>query len=720
MTLKDIAINGKWIQVKLTQSEYDSVVGLARNEYGRHASKHQYNLLEYVATIKFFCILRGHDDVEIPYECFENISEKYYICYRDKLVAAGIISVSDEEFDKKWLKDGKFHKTTTKKYSLNFLMNTIFETGSGVRPITLWKMYSDLSQQTIEQLKLINDPNLSKYIKKRDKTSTIFNLSLFDIKRTQCIQNFVLEHKSKPSQKTVNQFASKYVKNYNLDHETDETKKEEINELINKIFEVLDKQKKKKQTNKRSQNISTHETASNHQLESGSKQNKIDYFSERYKQWIQQSNNKTSKKKKETIQKYKPDFLSQYFDIQLNNAIPNRIDAKDPSIDRTYYKNLTIDPEYFRRVINFNDILYAAHIAEVAPFRENGKVYSSLSRMRSFLRQYVRYDGSPLVEAYDITAAHFTLLPTILERIGADIPAEELNRFKEIKDIYEAVVGTLPCMYERGSVKGLMQSFYAANSTGQFLHFKGDDGAKGLIVRFFDQYPHIRDAIFDYNKNNTEHHKLKSVANEVESDYMNAFCHELYSMGLHPFRVHDAIYLPENELPAAGKGMRKLSRQQAEEEKLAKTGELFDTEGKQIDDSLWKHIELVKGVVSAGRIPPLTTGNEARKNKLYLVINKSKKPVIKSVYYTRKSYDLSPYNTGDILKAKNRDKEAFYVILEKSDSLMIVQSFPSYDKARSFKKSGLFERSLVVIKERKSAGVYVKTEQTNAHAEALF
>ena len=40
---------------------------------------------------------------------------------------------------------------------------------------------------------------------------------------------------------------------------------------------------------------------------------------------------------------------------------------------------------------------------------------------------------------------------------------------------------------------------------------------------------------------------VKRAANRVESDIMNPICDDLRSIGLHPFRLHDAIYLPEDE-----------------------------------------------------------------------------------------------------------------------------------------------------------------------------
>ena len=40
---------------------------------------------------------------------------------------------------------------------------------------------------------------------------------------------------------------------------------------------------------------------------------------------------------------------------------------------------------------------------------------------------------------------------------------------------------------------------------------------------------------------------LKSVANMAESNIMNPICGKLMSFGLHPFRLHDAIYLTKTE-----------------------------------------------------------------------------------------------------------------------------------------------------------------------------
>ena len=47
---------------------------------------------------------------------------------------------------------------------------------------------------------------------------------------------------------------------------------------------------------------------------------------------------------------------------------------------------------------------------------------------------------------------------------------------------------------------------------------------------------------------NTQSIKIKRAANRVESNIMNPICDDLRALGLHPFRLHDAIYLPQNEV----------------------------------------------------------------------------------------------------------------------------------------------------------------------------
>ena len=55
----------------------------------------------------------------------------------------------------------------------------------------------------------------------------------------------------------------------------------------------------------------------------------------------------------------------------------------------------------------------------------------------------------------------------------------------------------------------------------------------------------IYNALLNFHK--THNYTLKSVANRAESNIMNPICNELKAMGLHPFRLHDAIYMTPTE-----------------------------------------------------------------------------------------------------------------------------------------------------------------------------
>ena len=68
-----------------------------------------------------------------------------------------------------------------------------------------------------------------------------------------------------------------------------------------------------------------------------------------------------------------------------------------------------------------------------------------------------------------------------------------------------------------------------------------------ILCRWCRQnYPNIYKALIEWHK--TQKIKIKRAANRVESEIMNSICDELRGLGLHPFRLHDSIYLPQNEV----------------------------------------------------------------------------------------------------------------------------------------------------------------------------
>ena len=114
-------------------------------------------------------------------------------------------------------------------------------------------------------------------------------------------------------------------------------------------------------------------------------------------------------------------------------------------------------------------------------------------------------------------------------------------------DLYSEVVkGTnIP----RDAIKPTFQSFFSIkNETAYLYGGKEKDCSNRLILcRWFrNNYPNIYNALLDWH--NTQDIKIKRAANRVESTIMNPICDDLRALRLHPFRLHDAIYLPQNEV----------------------------------------------------------------------------------------------------------------------------------------------------------------------------
>lgn len=125
----------------------------------------------------------------------------------------------------------------------------------------------------------------------------------------------------------------------------------------------------------------------------------------------------------------------------------------------------------------------------------------------------------------------------------------EMTRFRtttQTKDLYSEVVYNT--QFTREEIKGVFQPFFSIRNEKSFIYCaKEEDKAKRtLICEYFKQtFPEIYDGLIHFHCNHD--YTIKSKANEVESDIMNNICDNLRLSGLHPFRVHDAIYLPENE-----------------------------------------------------------------------------------------------------------------------------------------------------------------------------
>ena len=216
-----------------------------------------------------------------------------------------------------------------------------------------------------------------------------------------------------------------------------------------------------------------------------------------------------------------------------------------------YYSELKFDIKALDECMCLKDLRDLASLNKVPQYGKDGKLYSTFSRIRRPIRRHITFRGEPLVEVSDISCAHFTMLPKIFEEYGIEItPWWELESWHYLTqqgDLYSEVVKDTHI--PRDAIKPTFQSFFSIkNETSYIYGGKEKDCSNRLILcRWFsNNYPNIYNALLDWH--NTQSIKIKRAANRVESNIMNPICDDLRMIGLHPFRLHDAIYLPQNEV----------------------------------------------------------------------------------------------------------------------------------------------------------------------------
>ena len=235
--------------------------------------------------------------------------------------------------------------------------------------------------------------------------------------------------------------------------------------------------------------------------------------------------------------------------IVRNNLIQSTGNANVTRFD--YYQELKFDIAALDECLCLKDLRDLAAINTVPEYGKDGKLYSVFARVRRPVRKHITFRGSPLVEASDIRCAHFTMLPKIFEDAGIVItPWWELESWMYLTqqgDLYSEVVKdtNIP----RDAIKPTFQSFFSIKNENAYIYggIGKDCSNRHILCRWFKRnYPNIFKALLDWHNN--QPFKIKRAANRVESKIMNSICDELRELGLHPFRLHDAIYLPQNEV----------------------------------------------------------------------------------------------------------------------------------------------------------------------------
>lgn len=216
-----------------------------------------------------------------------------------------------------------------------------------------------------------------------------------------------------------------------------------------------------------------------------------------------------------------------------------------------YYDELRFSIEALDECMCLRDLRDLASLNTIPQYGKNGKLYSVFSRIRRPIRKYITFRGSPLKEVSDIHCAHFTMLPKMFDEYGIEIsPWWELDSWHYLTqqgDLYSEVVKNTPI--PRDAIKPTFQSFFSIKNEASYIYGgKEKDCSNRLILcRWFRKnYPNIYAALLNWH--NTQPIKIKRAANQVESNIMNPICDDLRALGLHPFRLHDAIYLPQNEV----------------------------------------------------------------------------------------------------------------------------------------------------------------------------
>ena len=231
-----------------------------------------------------------------------------------------------------------------------------------------------------------------------------------------------------------------------------------------------------------------------------------------------------------------------------------KIGQYDRRPDMSYYSGLSYTKSAVAACLTVRDLCCLAGIDETPKYRSDGKLYSRLAVVRRAVRRHITFGGSRLVEAADIHSAHFTFLPEVFRRRGIQVSAGEIERWTALTRsgrLYDDIAGVSGLT--RAEVKSGMQPFLSMKSRGQYLHGRKKDDehlreVRRRIVRYFDdRFPGVCRALSRWHERFPDV-TIKSESNRVESDLMNPVCDALRAGGLHPFRVHDAVYLPEDEI----------------------------------------------------------------------------------------------------------------------------------------------------------------------------
>ena len=209
---------------------------------------------------------------------------------------------------------------------------------------------------------------------------------------------------------------------------------------------------------------------------------------------------------------------------------------------------------------------------------DDSRYYHWLHNMHAIYRNRVYFNGSPLVENFDVTACFYTLIARLMMDRGT-ISEQEMQRYCNLvknDDIYNSIKNWAEkkhgIPWTRDQVKQRLQSWRNTLSTRIEAQKKRDTLFFQICEWWKENYPEIGDAIVNYptyqNNKNRKTKRLQLDCCKLETKYISgAVCSELGDKyGVVAFTVHDAVYVTEKD-----------------KEKL-------DNMGVKIEDLFWKAI----------------------------------------------------------------------------------------------------------------------------------
>jgi hypothetical protein len=489
--------------VNLLKSEYDYIERIAKNEF--KDSRSQMGLIKTYAIIKHFANLNPlMQYVPIHINLFrDGISVRNYSLYHSILEKHGVISIKKERKETYTDVAGKRHVvcSSPKRYRIllqphQYSKGIFFLIDTRKIPIRIKLPSDEIISLRIKTQAIMNGIVDGIQTEKIDNLMSISDEESYVVSLVIKLIKDVYNEKVKSQfqfDKRIHAIAKLYKADCSL-----KTKEYILSILVYKVLISLYKIKKKDEVIKRIEHIVCNNLS-----------NKIDNQIFRWSEKRLNTNGKLS-----------------------------------------YYKELSVDYEALNYCIRLTDLYHIARVAEIPKYQyPSHKLYSKLASMRRSIRQFVRYKDDRLVEVSDIHSAHFTMLPLIFDRCHISIPEAEMRDFKQLTqagDLYQDVAKNTA--FSRNELKPVFQPFFSIKSEKSFLYNRDelDRQKRQLICDYFNKnFPFIYAALINFHCNQVQ--TIKSVANGVESDIMNPICDTLRKRGLHPFRIHDAIYLPISE-----------------------------------------------------------------------------------------------------------------------------------------------------------------------------